>query len=105
MCPKAGPRCWRVVLTAGWSTLVIVNGDARYQAASVTTEVTHTNIWGTHGLVEGTLEGTQAQRLASQCLQKRMRSRRTHMSKSTPGTSRQHTTPRKHPSHYSFYFT
>ena len=103
--PKSGPSRWRVVLTAGRSTLAIVNGDAHYQAASVTTEVTHTNIWGTHGPVEGTLEGTQAQRLASHCLQKRMRSRRTHMSKSTPDASRQHTTPRKYPSHYSFYFT
>ena len=35
--PKSGPRRWRVVLTAGWSTLVIVNGDVRYQVASVNT--------------------------------------------------------------------
>ena len=35
--PKSGPRRWRVVLTAGRSTLAIVNGDARYQVASVNT--------------------------------------------------------------------
>ena len=50
MCPRVELRRWRVALTAGRSTLVIVNGDARYQVASVTTEVTHTNIWGAHGL-------------------------------------------------------
>ena len=105
MCLRVEPLRWRVALTAGWSTLAIVNGDARYQVASVATEVTHTNIWSTHSLVEGTLEGMQAQRLGSQCLRKRMRSRRTHMSKNIPATSRQYTPSRKHPSHYSFYFT
>ena len=37
MYPKVEPRRWRVVLTADWSTLVIVNGDAHYQVASVNT--------------------------------------------------------------------
>ena len=33
--PKVGPRRWRVALTAGWSTLPIVNGGAYYIVANV----------------------------------------------------------------------
>ena len=41
MCPRVEPLRWRVALTAGWSTLVIVNGDARYQVASVNIALIH----------------------------------------------------------------
>lgn len=33
--PKSGPRRWRVVLTAGRSTLVIVNGDTQHNTTTI----------------------------------------------------------------------